>query len=55
MTAGERWSAPAGTVEPPILDDQEFSNRLQPLQAKIDHHWDEMEILMSTETLTGEG
>ena len=53
--AVERWSAPAGTVEPPILNASELSNRLQPVQAKIDSHWDEFEILMSTETITGGG
>ena len=50
---GERWSAPVGSVEAPILNASEFSNRLQPLKAKIDSHWDEFDVLMSTETITG--
>ena len=50
---GERWSAPVGSVEPPILNASEFSTRLQPLKAKIDSHWDEFDVLMSTETITG--
>ena len=51
----ERWSAPAGAVEPPILDAEEFSNRFDPLMGQIEHHWDEIENMVSTQTLTGEG
>jgi len=51
---GERWSAPAGAIEPPILEASEFSIRFDPLQEKIEHHWEEIEIMMSTETLTGQ-
>ena len=52
---GERWSAPAGAIEPPILEASEFSSRITPLQNKIENHWDQIEILMSTETLVGQG
>ena len=52
---GERWSAPAGAIEPPILEASEFSIRFDPLQDKIENHWEEIEIMMSTETLTGQG
>jgi len=51
---GERWSAPAGAIEPPILEANEFSSRFDPLQNKIENHWEEIEILMSTETLIGQ-
>ena len=51
----ERWSAPVGSVEAPILDDEEFSTRLRPIREQIEHHWSEMEVLMSTETLIGQG
>merc|ERR1712142_965895 len=51
---GERWSAPAGAIEPPILEANEFSSRITPLQNKIENHWEEIEILMSTETLVGQ-
>jgi len=51
---GERWSAPAGAIEPPILEASEFSIRFDPLQDKIENHWEEIEIMMSTETLTGQ-
>jgi len=51
---GERWSAPAGAIEPPILEANEFSSRIAPLQNKIENHWDQIEILMSTETLVGQ-
>ena len=52
---GERWSAPAGAIEPPILEANEFSNRFDPLQHKIENHWEAIEIMMSTETLIGQG
>ena len=52
---GERWSAPAGAIEPPILEANEFSSRFDPLQHKIENHWEEIEIMMSTETLIGQG
>eukprot|EP00092_Neocalanus_flemingeri_P079432 GFUD01098953.1.p1 GENE.GFUD01098953.1~~GFUD01098953.1.p1 ORF type:complete len:2477 (-),score=634.93 GFUD01098953.1:598-7686(-) len=51
---GERWSAPAGAIEPPILEASEFSIRFDPLQDKIENHWEAIEIMMSTETLTGQ-
>ena len=51
----ERWSAPVGSVEAPILDDEEFSVRFGPVRDQIEQHWSEMEVLMSTETLTGKG
>jgi len=51
---GERWSAPAGAIEPPILEANEFSSRFDPLQHKIENHWEEIEIMMSTETLIGQ-
>ena len=50
-----RWSAPVGSVEAPILDDEEFSTRFGPIREQIEHHWSEMEVLMSTETLIGKG
>lgn len=49
----ERWSAPVGSLEAPILDDEEFSVRFDPVREQIEQHWSEMEVLMSTETLTG--
>ena len=51
----ERWSAPGGTLEAPILDQEEFSTRFGPLTEQISQHWADMELLMSTETLTGKG
>jgi len=51
---GERWSAPAGAIEPPILEENEFSSRFDPLKYKIESHWEDIENLMSTETLTGQ-
>ena len=51
----ERWSAPVGSVEAPIMDEEEFSSRFGPVSEQISQHWSDMEVLMSTETLTGKG
>ena len=51
----ERWSAPVGSLEAPILDEEEFSSRFGPITEQISQHWTDMEVLMSTETLTGKG
>merc|ERR1719369_888454 len=50
---GERWSAPAGAIEPPILEASEFSIRFDPLQDKIENHFEEIEIMLSTESPVG--
>jgi len=42
----ERWSAPSGTVEPPILVADEFTMRFDPVQERIEGHWQDLEILM---------
>ena len=51
----ERWSAPGGSLEAPILEEEEFSSRFGPISEQISQHWTDMEVLMSTETLTGKG
>ena len=51
----ERWSAPGGSLEPPIMDGEEFRSRFGPLSEQISQHWTDMEVLMSTDTLTGQG
>ena len=50
-----RWSAPGGSLEAPILDEEEFSNRFGPISEAISQHWTDMEVLMDTQTLTGKG
>ena len=42
----DRWSAPAGSVEPPILEADEFTIRFDPVAEQIQGHWQELEILM---------
>lgn len=41
-----RWSAPAGSVEAPILEAEEFSIRFDPVAERIQGHWQELEILL---------
>ena len=41
-----RWSAPAGSIEPPILEAEEFSIRFDPVAERIQGHWQELEILL---------
>jgi hypothetical protein len=50
-----RWTAPENTVEPPILEQEEFDSRFGAVQGKIDHHWDQIEVLMNVERQCGEG
>ena len=42
----DRWSAPAGSVEPPILEADEFTIRFDPVAEQIQGHWQELEIMM---------
>ena len=51
----ERWSAPGGSLEAPILDEEEFTTRFGPISEQISQHWTDMEGLMSSDTLTGKG
>ena len=48
MTAeeGRRWTAPAGTVEAPILEAEEFIVRLQPIAERTSGHWNELEKML---------
>jgi hypothetical protein len=50
----ERWSAPPGVLEPPMLEAGEFFVRFDPVQEKIEGHWQELEILMMEEDQKGE-
>merc|ERR1719242_927479 len=43
---GRRWTAPAGTVEAPILEAEEFVVRLQPVAERTSGHWNELERLL---------
>merc|ERR1719278_2199284 len=43
---GRRWTAPAGTVEAPILKAEEFVVRLQPVAERTSGHWNELERLL---------
>lgn len=38
-----RWSAPANTIEPPIICSQEFANRFGAIQEQIEGHWSNIE------------
>ena len=49
----ERWSAPVGSLEAPIMDEEEFSSRFGPVSEQISQHWSDMEGLMSSETGKG--
>ena len=46
MEEGRRWTAPAGTVEAPILEAEEFVVRLQPVAERTSGHWNELERLL---------
>jgi hypothetical protein len=50
----ERWSAPPGVLEPPMLEAGEFFVRFDPVQERIEGHWQELEILMMEEDQKGE-
>ena len=50
----ERWSAPPGVLEPPMLEAGEFCVRFDPVQERIEGHWQELEILMMEEDQKGE-
>lgn len=43
---GRRWTAPAGTVEAPILEAEEFIVRLQPIAERTSGHWNELEKML---------
>ena len=43
---GRRWTAPAGTVEAPILEAEEFVVRLQPIAERTSGHWNELEKML---------
>ena len=43
---GRRWTAPAGTVEAPILEADEFTVRFQPIVERTSGHWNELEKMM---------
>lgn len=43
---GRRWTAPAGTVEAPILEEEEFTVRFQPVVERTSGHWTELEKMM---------
>merc|ERR1712106_217442 len=49
-----RWSAPVGTVEPPILEEEEFISRFDAVREKTESHWSELETIISTENLKKE-
>jgi hypothetical protein len=48
----DRWSAPAGTLEPPIMDAGNFFMRFDPVQERIEGHWQELEILMKEDDVS---
>jgi len=50
----ERWSAPVGSVEPPILQEDEFVTRFDLVKDRTKSHWQDIESMMSTETLLGQ-
>jgi len=43
---GRRWTAPAGSVEAPILAEEEFDVRFAPLVERTESHWGEIERMM---------
>ena len=43
---GRRWTAPAGTVEPPILEAEEFSLRYEPVVERTQGHWEDIEKII---------
>ena len=47
---GRRWTAPAGTVEAPILEAEEFVVRLQPIAERTSGHWNELEKMLEVQS-----
>jgi len=45
-----RWSAPAETVEPPVLRPEAFDERMGELSQRIDAHWTEIEGMITAAT-----
>jgi len=46
LEAGRRWTAPAGSVEAPILVEDEFVVRFEPVVERTEGHWGEIERMM---------
>ena len=46
LDCGRRWTAPAGSVEAPILEAEEFSVRFEPVVERTEGHWEELEKMM---------
>ena len=44
-----RWSAPANTIEPPIIGSEEFAERFGAVQDKIDGHWTTIKDMVDLE------
>lgn len=49
-----RWSAPVGSVEAPILEEDEFQSRYGLVQHSIDHHWQQIQDLLSDDHQAGQ-
>merc|ERR1712218_684140 len=47
---GRRWTAPAGTVEAPILEAEEFVVRLQLIAERTSGHWNELEKMLEVQS-----
>lgn len=50
-----RWTAPAGTVEAPILAAEEFTVRFEPVLERTEGHWEELERMMSEQSCREQG
>ena len=44
-----RWSAPANTIEPPIIESGDFATRFDAVQEQISDHWSDIKCLVETE------
>jgi hypothetical protein len=45
-----RWTAPAGSVEAPILEAEEFTVRFLPVLERTEGHWGQLERMMGEES-----
>lgn len=43
-----RWSAPISSIEPPILQEDEFQSRYGEVQDRIESHWNELADIVGT-------
>jgi len=52
---GRRWTAPAGSVEAPILAEEEFAVRFEPVVERTENHWEDIERMMGGRSCVEQG